>query len=178
MSISIRQEVFEDYKLTEQVVKSAFANMEFSDQKEHELVSRIRKADEFIPELSVVAISNDTEEIVGHILVSKIKIVNDNQSVESLALAPVAVLPNYQNKGIGKMLILEALRRAKELGYQSIVVLGHAEYYPKFGFKKASLWGIKAPFEVPEEAFMALELKENTLAHVSGVVEYPSVFSE
>ena len=178
MSISIRQEGFEDYKLTEQVVKSAFANMEFSDQKEHELVSRIRKDDVFIPELSLVAISNDTKEIVGHILLSKIKIVNYNESVESLALAPVAVLPNYQNKGIGKMLILEALRRAKELGYQSIVVLGHVDYYPKFGFKKASLWGIKASFEVLDEAFMALELQENTLAHVSGVVEYSSAFSE
>lgn len=74
--------------------------------------------------------------------------------------------------------ILEALKKAKELEYNSVVVLGHPEYYPKFGFEKASLWGIKAPFEVPEEAFMALELQENALYNISGVVEYPSAFFE
>ncbi|KAB7705641.1 GNAT family N-acetyltransferase [Bacillus aerolatus] len=175
MNITIRQELPEDYKITERVVKSAFANMEFSDKTEHELVSRIRKSDAFIPKLSLVAIN---KEIVGHILLSKIKILNDNQFAESLALAPVSVLPEYQNKGIGRLLILEALKKAKELGYNSVVVMGHPEYYPKFGFKKASLWGIKAPFEVPEEAFMVLELRKNTLNNVSGVVEYPSVFFE
>ncbi|MFF5399655.1 GNAT family N-acetyltransferase [Peribacillus butanolivorans] len=175
MSITIRQELNEDYKITEKVVKSAFANMEFSDKKEHELVSRIRKSDAFIPNLSLVAVN---KEIVGHILLSKIKINNDNQFAESLALAPVSVLPEDQNKGIGRLLILEALKKAKELEYNSVVVLGHPEYYPKFGFKKTSLWGIKAPFEVPEEAFMALELQENALYNISGVVEYSSAFFE
>jgi predicted N-acetyltransferase YhbS len=67
---------------------------------------------------------------------------------------------------------------AKRLGYHSVVVLGHPEYYTKFGFKKASLWGIKPPFEVPDEVFMALELQENALDQVSGVAEYPSAFFE
>jgi predicted N-acetyltransferase YhbS len=178
MNITIRKELSKDYKITKEIVKSAFANMESSDKKEHELVSRIRKCETFIPELSLVAINKDNEEIVGHILLSKIKIINDNQSAESLALAPVSVLPGYQNKGIGRILILESLKKAKELGYNSVVVMGHPDYYPKFGFKKASLWDIKAPFEVPEEAFMALELRENALTSVSGVVEYPSVFFE
>ena len=175
MNITIRQELARVYKITEKVIKSAFANMELSDKKEHELVSRIRKSDAFIPKLSLVAIN---KEIVGHILLSKIKIINDNQFAESLALAPVSVLPAYQNKGIGGLLITEALKEAKELGYKSVVVLGHPEYYPRFGFKKASFWGIKAPFEVPDEAFMAIELSENALNNVSGVVEYPSVFFE
>lgn len=70
------------------------------------------------------------------------------------------------------------MKKAKELGYNSVVVLGHPDYYPKFGFKKASLWGIKAPFEVPDNVFMALELRENALNRVSGVVEYPSIFFE
>ena len=175
MNITIRQELAGVYKITEKVIKSAFANMELSDKKEHELVSRIRKSDAFIPKLSLVAIN---KEIVGHILLSKIKIINDNQFAESLALAPVSVLPAYQNKGIGGLLITEALKEAKELGYKSVVVLGHPEYYPRFGFKKASFWGIKAPFEVPDEAFMAIELSENALNNVSGVVEYPSVFFE
>ncbi|MGG4442875.1 GNAT family N-acetyltransferase [Brevibacillus fortis] len=178
MDMRVRIEQADDYSVTEQVVKSAFANAEFSDHKEHELVSRIRKSDAFIPALSLVAMDEENQEIVGHILLSKINIRNDYQSVESLALAPVSVLPDYQSKGIGKKLILEALQKAKELGYQSVVVLGHPQYYPKFGFQKASQWGIKAPFEVPDEVFMAMELHENALENVSGVVEYSSAFFE
>lgn len=179
MNLKIRQEQVDDYDLTEMIVKSAFANAEHSDQKEHLLVSRIRKSKGFIPKLSLVATDEDNNEILGHILLSKVKISkNDNELIESLSLAPVSVLPEYQNKGIGGLLITEALKEAKELGYNSVVVLGHPEYYPKFGFKKASLWGIKASFEVPDEAFMAIELSENALNNASGVVEYPSVFFE
>lgn len=178
MNIIIKQEQVKDYKITENVVKCAFANAEHSDKNEHNLVCRIRNSNVFIPELSLVAMDNDNERIVGHILFSKVKIKNEDQVVESLALAPVSVLPEYQNQGVGKLLISKALQKAKELRFHSVVVLGHPEYYPKFGFKKASTWGIKAPFEVPDEAFMAMELGENTLDKVSGVVEYPSVFFE
>lgn len=178
MNIIIRQERIEDYAMTEKVVEAAFKGMEMSDEKEHELVGRIRKNDSFIPELSLVAIHEDTNEIVGHILLSKMKIVNQEHAVESLALAPVSVLPDHQKEGVGKRLMQEAINRAKELGYKSVLVMGHPEYYPKFGFKRASFWDIKAPFEVPDEAFMALELEQHALDNVSGVVEYPSVFFE
>jgi predicted N-acetyltransferase YhbS len=179
MDIIIKQEQVKDYVSTEKVVKYAFAHAEYSDKNEHHLVSRLRNSNAFIPELSLVAMEQDTNQIVGHILLSKIKIMNDNQVVaESLALAPVSVLPAYQNKGIGRQLILEALSKAKEMEEGSVIVLGHPEYYPKFGFKKASTWGIKSPFEVPDEAFMAIELRENSLEQVSGVVEYSSVFFE
>lgn len=176
MNIIINKEQVEDYKVTEEVVQCAFANAEHSDKDEHQLVSRIRASSAFIAELSLVAIDKENHQIVGHVLLSKINISNDNQTIASLALAPVSVLPAYQNKGIGKSLILKALKQAKELGFHSIVVLGYPEYYPKFGFKKASTWGIKAPFEVPDEAFMAIELEENAFDNVSGVVEYPSAF--
>ncbi|MCU9602117.1 GNAT family N-acetyltransferase [Pallidibacillus thermolactis] len=178
MKIIIKQEQVENYKVTEELVRYAFDNAEHSDGNEHNLVSQIRNSNVFIPELSLVAIDKDNNKQVGHILLSKIKIKNDDQVVESLALAPVSVLPEYQNQGVGKLLISESLKKAKELRFNSVVVLGHPEYYPKFGFKKASTWGIKAPFEVPDEAFMAIELGENTLDKVSGVVEYPSVFFE
>src|SRR5690606_1601651 len=176
MNIIIKQEQVKDYKITENVVKCAFANAEHSDKNEHNLVCRIRNSNVFIPELSLVAMDN--ERIVGHILFSKVKIKNEDQVVESLALAPVSVLPEYQNQGVGKLLISKALQKAKELRFHSVVVLGHPEYYPKIGVKEASSGGIKAPFEVPDEAFMAMELGENTLDKVSGVVEYPSVFFE
>ena len=176
MNITIRQEQFEDYVNTENVVRAAFVDMEMSDQTEHELVARIRKADVFIPELSLIAFDTECDKIVGHILLSKINIVNGNHKTPSLALAPVSVLPAYQNQGIGKQLINTALKKATELGFRSVIVLGYPDYYPKFGFKKASLWDIKAPFDVPDETFMALELVSNALDGVTGVVEYPSVF--
>jgi predicted N-acetyltransferase YhbS len=176
MEITIRQELEDDYKQTEEVVKFAFLNEAFSDKTEHKLVSRIRKSDAFIPELSLVAV--DGEEIIGHILLSKITIVDNNTDVESLALAPVSVLPAYQSKGIGSKLIAAALNKSAELGFKSVIVLGHKDYYPKFGFKPASLWNIKAPFDVPDDVFMALELSEHALDNVQGVVQYSKVFFE
>ncbi|MGG0664973.1 N-acetyltransferase [Viridibacillus arvi] len=174
MNITIRQEQPSDYKVTEDVVQKVFANMAFSDKTEHELVGRLRKSDAFIPQLSIVAVDND--EVIGHILLTKINIIHEDQSSKSLALAPVSVLPEYQNKGISKLLINTSLEKAIELGYNSVVVLGHPDYYPKFEFKKASTGKIKAPFDVPDEAFMALELSDNALSNVSGVVEYSSAF--
>ncbi|HFJ9507562.1 GNAT family N-acetyltransferase [Bacillus cereus group sp. MYBK245-2] len=173
--VTIRQERQTDYRKTEEVVQQAFLHEEFSDKKEHELVKRIRECDAFIPELSIVAVD---EEIVGHIMLSKITIEQDGASVDSLALAPVSVARDYQKKGIGGKLIVAALEKAKELGYGSVVVLGHPEYYPKFGFKKASEWNIKAPFEVPDEVFMVMELRENALEGVKGIVQYSSAFAE
>lgn len=173
--ITIRQERQTDYRKTEEVVQQAFLHEEFSDKKEHELVKRIRECDAFIPELSIVAVD---EKIVGHIMLSKITIEQGATSVESLALAPVSVARSHQKKGIGGKLIAYALEKAKELGYGSVVVLGHPEYYPKFGFKKASEWNIKAPFEVPDEVFMVMELTENSLEGVEGIVQYSSAFAE
>lgn len=179
MNFIIRQEQESDYESTEKVVEIAFASAIQSDQNEHKLVSRIRKIDSFIPELSLVVVNEENNEILGHILLSKVLIGNgDNQKTESLALAPVSVLPDFQNKGIGKSLIQKALEEAKKLDFQSVVVLGHPEYYPIFGFRKSSLWQIKAPFEVPEEALMAIELQKGSLDHAAGEIEYPSVFFE
>lgn len=176
MNVIIRQEEEADYKETEAVIKAAFKDEVESDQTEDQLVAKLRQDSEFIPELSLVALDETGGAIVGHILLSKIYIVNEDERVISLALAPVSVLPKYQNQGIGKALIEHALEVAKSLGYESVIVLGHPDYYPKFGFKKATHWGIKAPFDAPEEAFMALSLKGTGLDGVSGTVEYPEAF--
>lgn len=99
MNIIIRQEQVEDYKKTELVVKHAFAKGEHSDKDEHNLVARIRKSDAFVPELSSVAVEVENNKILGHILLFKIIIKNGDEVADSLALAPVAVLPEFQNKG-------------------------------------------------------------------------------
>ncbi|MCI9061206.1 MULTISPECIES: GNAT family N-acetyltransferase [Romboutsia] len=174
--INIRVEQELDYKIVEDVIENAFLNAELTDNQEHNLVNRLRKSSEFIPELSLVAEIDN--KIVGHILFTKINIESNKESFESLALAPLSVLLDYQNKGVGKALMNYGLEVAKNLGYESVVVLGHENYYPKFGFKKASEFDIKPPFEVPDEAFMALELNENGLKNVSGIVKYSNAFFE
>ncbi|KMK74348.1 GNAT family N-acetyltransferase [Alkalihalobacillus pseudalcaliphilus] len=176
MTIDIRQEKSTDYQETLAVVQQAFLNEEYSNKSEHLLVSKLRKSAAFIPELSLIAFDETT--IVGHILLTKITIEYDGKKVNSLALAPVSVLPAYQKKGIGSHLIRTALEKAKELHYDSVIVLGHPQYYPKFGFQKASKWGIQAPFDVTDDSFMALELAKDSLENVRGTVVYPKAFFE
>lgn len=174
VDILIRQEKDEDIKAVEEVIKRAFADVAISDKTEHQLVKRLRGSDAYIPELSLVAVHEATGELVGHILFTKARIGNAG----TLALAPVSVLPEFQNRGIGGLLVNKGLETAKELGYASVIVLGHPGYYPKFGFKKASLWGIEAPWNVPDEVFMALELRVKALDGVSGTVEYAEAFNQ
>lgn len=172
MSIVIREENNKDFNEVYEVIKSAFMNAEYTDNNEHNLVNKLRDSEAFVKGLSLVAEDND--KIVGHIMLTKINIGNN----ESLALAPLSVLPNYQKSGIGSKLIIESHKRAKELGYNSVVVLGHSDYYPRFGYEPASKWGIKAPFEVQDENFMAIELVKDGLKDVSGTVNYAKEFFE
>lgn len=174
MPIQIRQEQAADFPAVFALVEQAFSDLEISDHTEQFLVERLRKTDAFIPELSLVA--EDNSRIVGHILLTKLKIQNEQQEFESLSLAPVSVLPAFQRQGIGAILIEEAHCVAKSLGYTSVILVGHENYYPRFGYKPASTFGITFPFEVPDANGMAVELVENGLAGISGTVVYPPGF--
>lgn len=176
MEISFRQESTSDHKEVARVIAQAFEPMADSDHTEQFLVERLRKSDAFIPELSIIVIVEN--EIVGHILLTKIKIKNEQETFDSLALAPVSVKPDFQRKGVGAGLIREAHRMAKALGFRSIVLLGHADYYPRFGYVLANKFGITLPFEAPEENCMVIELVKDGLKGVSGMVEYPPEFYE
>lgn len=171
MEIKIRQETSDDFKEIFELNSLAFGQ-----ENEAKLVDLLRKSEAFVPELSLVALVND--EIVGHILFTKNNIFNstENTFTESLSLAPMAVIPEFQKIGIGGKLILKGLEIAKNIGYQSVIVLGHENYYPKFGFESAEKWNIFPPFEVPSKNFMALELCENALENVQGTVIYPKEF--
>ncbi len=161
----IRQEELKDFKEIKEVVKTAFATAEHSDGNEHNLIDRLRQSDGFIKELALVAI--DDNKIVGHILFTKVTVGNTT----GVALAPLAVLPSAQKKGVGKALMNHAHSIARELGFPFSVVLGSENYYPKVGYKPASEFGISAPFEVPSENFMVLFLNKNT-DKINGIVEY------
>lgn len=176
MEIKLRQENENDYKSVFQLIEKAFEKEEYSDHKEQFLVERLRKSEAFIPELSIVAEVED--KIVGHILFTKLEIKNESQSFQSLALAPVSVLPEFQGKGIGSKLILYGHELAKELGYKSVILLGHQDYYPRFGYELCEKYNIKMPFDVPAENCMVISLTENGLSGISGNVVYPSTFFE
>ena len=165
----IRKEKTEDYDAVYHVVKDAFKTAMHTDGNEQNLVVELRKSRSFIPELSLVAVED--KKIVGHILFTK-ALVN---GAEVLALAPLSVLPEYQNRGIGLSLIKQGHMTARELGYEYVVVLGHSRYYPKAGYVPASQYGIKAPFEVEDENFMAVSLSGNQ-NRLNGIIEYDKAF--
>ena len=176
MEVILRTETSEDYNVVFKLIAEAFKSEQLSDGSEQFLVERLRKSEAFIPELSIVA--EYRGEIVGHVLLTKIKIKNEKETFESLALAPVSVSPKFQKRGIGGQLIKESHRVAKTLGYQSIVILGHENYYPKFGYELCSKYGIKIPFEAPDENCLVIELVKDGLSGVSGSVQYDKAFYE
>ena len=167
--MEIRQERQENREEVYRLVQAAFASAEQSDGNEQDLVSALRKSQAFIPELSLVAV--DGEKIMGHILFTKVAVGGD----QALALAPLSVLPAEQGKGIGLALIREGHRIARQLGHGYSIVLGHAGYYPKAGYQPASRYGIRAPFDVPDENFMAVKLSDQA-PKIEGVVQYDAAF--
>lgn len=176
MKIKIRQEKQSDFNEVFDLIKKAFITEKYKEPEEQLLVKRLRKSNAFIPELSLVA--EVENKIVGHILLTKLKIKNGQEEFGSLALAPVSVIPEYQGNGIGGQLIKNAHKIAIELGYESVVLLGHENYYPRFGYKQADTFGIELPFDVPKENCMAIELVHGGLKNVSGTVEYPKEFND
>ncbi|PRO67313.1 GNAT family N-acetyltransferase [Alkalicoccus urumqiensis] len=168
--VVIRPERPAEYIEVEALVEAAFRLEEMSDQSEHRLVRRLRESEAFVPELSLVA---ETDELCGHILLTRVTV---GASGKVLALAPMSVHPFKQRSGIGSALIEEALLRAEELGFELVVLLGHPEYYPRFGFEPAGRHGITAPFDVPAEAWMVKELVPGALSWTEGTVQYPDAF--
>ncbi len=166
----IRQETQSDHQMVYHLIKKAFKDARYSDGMEQEIVDALRKEETFIPELSLVAEENG--QVIGYILLTKITIGNSTQ----LTLAPLAVLPEYQRKGIGRALIAESHRIAKELGYVCVVVLGSDAYYPKFGYIPAAQMGIRPPYDIPSKNYMVYILSKSEASGVKGMVQYPKAF--
>lgn len=167
LNLKIFPEIPSDYIAIAQVHTLAFGQ-----DNEAKLVDRIRDSDRYIRDLSLVAQINDL--VVGHILFSQVDLVGANCS-SVLALAPLAVLPAWQNQGIGSALVSESLKIAEGRSEAFVIVLGHPAFYPKFGFKPASFYGIECSFSVPDEAFMAKPLPHCSEVDL-GTVIYPETF--
>lgn len=168
---SIRQEQPEDYPSIYNVNRAAFGK-----DVEPRLVEKLRVTSAYVPELSLVAVTDG--RIVGHILFCRIRIEDENRSTPLLALGTLAVLPEFQKQGAGSLLVREGLEKSGQLGFGAVIVIGHSSYYPRFGFTPAGEKGLDLPFDAPSEAFMVREMAPDALRGVSGTVIYPPEFSE
>jgi putative acetyltransferase len=142
----------------------------FGRSDESDLIDRLHAEGAVL--LSLVA--EIDRQIVGHILFSRMTIETAQGSVPAVSLAPMAVLPDHQRRQVGSHLVRQGLAKLDDRGERIVIVLGHKDYYPRFGFSSEKARGLTSPF--PPEAFMALELKASALAGIQGVVRYPSAF--
>ncbi len=165
--MNIRAETEKDKTAIQEINQSAFETC-----AEATLVDTLRE--QCHPIISLIA--EEDREVVGHIMFSPVTL-NGSSDLKIMGLAPMAVLPKYQRKGIGSALVQSGFDECKKLGFGAVVVLGHTKYYPKFGFISATRYGIDCEYDVPEEAFMVLELEPSYLTRAKGKVKYHSAFS-
>jgi putative acetyltransferase len=152
----------------------AVNDLAFGQSTEGEIVDRLRVA---CPErLSFVA---EDEDIVGHILFTPATVSSPEGPVTGMGLAPMAVVPERQRQGIGSALVEHGLEFLRSRGCPFVIVLGHPEFYPRFGFERASRYGLRCQWEgVPDQAFMVLVLDRGAMAGIEGVARYREEFDE
>lgn len=168
MIVEVRPETSDDHTQVRDVIVRAFGDNEAAD-----LVDLLRSRGKAV--ISLVAVTS--HRVIGHILFSAITISNAPPAFHGLGLAPLAVLPEFQKRGVGSQLTQAGLEACREWGYDVVVVLGHPEYYPRFGFSKARAFGLDNEYNA-EDAFMVIELKPGALLGIQGLVQYAPEFRE
>lgn len=163
----VRAEKEEDHGAVRRVNESAFGSPDEAD-----LVEALRPAAR--PYVSLVAVLDG--QVVGHIFFSPVRIESEAGVWSAMGLAPMAVQPEYQGQGIGGRLVREGLRECQRLGHTVVVVLGHPDYYPRFGFTRARPKGLRCEYDVPDEVFMVAELEPQALNGRQGLVKYRPEF--
>jgi putative acetyltransferase len=166
--ITIREERPEDVEAIRAVNQETFGQ-----PQEGQLIDALRANGGVA--LSLVATLND--RVVGHIAYSSVSVGPDAENIVGAGLGPMGVLPEYQRRGIGTKLVETGNEILRDRGCSIIVVLGHPEYYPRFGFKPASGFGLRCEWDVPDQAFMALVFDPAKMKRVSGLVKYRPEFS-
>jgi len=165
----IRLEKWEDVKAIRNVTEQAFGRPQEAD-----IIDALRANNRVI--LSLVAVHEDV--VAGHILFFPVNIESEHRTFAAIGLGPMAVLPQYQKQGIGSALVREGLDMLQQQFKSAVIVLGHAEFYPRFGFVPASSHGIKTTYDIPGDVFMVRELCPGALAKIRGTVIYSEEFDE
>lgn len=166
--IEVRTEVSEDSPVVRDVHMAAFGGD--AEARLVDLLRSRRKA-----AVALVAVIDG--RIVGHIVFSPVTVAQAPDDCRAVGLGPMAVLPEFQNKGIGSKLVMEGLEVCRRAGYAVVVVLGHTKYYPRFGFSRAKDHGLESEYNAPN-AFMVMELTNGMLQKIAGLVRYVAEFRE
>jgi len=173
--ITIRAEEPADVEQVREIVTRAFSESEFGHHGEAQLVDRLRES---CPE-AIARVAELAGEVIGHILFTPVVIEAENQVWHGMGLAPMAVSPELQSRGVGSRLVETGLATLRAAEQPFVVVLGHPEYYPRFGFEPASRYGIKSEFgPETDEVFMILGLRNEPEAIGAGVARYRPEFVE
>ncbi len=162
----IRAEQPTDWAAVHAVNESAFET-----RAEADLVDALRQQAQTVVSL----VAEHDGSVVGHIMFSPVSL-SEHPGLKIMGLAPMAVTPRHQRNGIGSALVRAGLEGCKQLGFGAVAVLGHPEYYPRFGFLPARRFGIGCEYDAPEEAFMVLELHPGFLHGASGIIKYHEAF--
>ncbi len=165
----IRPESADDHDGIWQINSEAFGT-----EAEANLINTLRQSG--IPLISLVA--EEDGQLIGHILFSPVTLQGDSVDAAIAGLAPMAVRPRWQRQGVGTKLVAEGLKRCRQAGYGAVVVLGHPEYYPRFGFVPSVEYDIRCAYDVPAEVFMVKELLESFLTGVCGTIDYHPAFND
>jgi predicted N-acetyltransferase YhbS len=178
MNIEIRGEERRDFRLVEELTREAFWNVYVPGCNEHLLAHNLRGAKEFISELDLVAFCEG--KIIGNIMYTRSKIIanaNTNPAeIPVLTFGPLSVLPEYQNKGVGKALVEHSVRLAKKMGERAFFIYGDPEYYRRFGFKVSKEYGVSNDGGNFPAALLTLELYAGALEGINGMFEEAPVF--
>jgi putative acetyltransferase len=165
-ALQVRPETPQDFAAIRRVHRLAFGE----HSPEADLVDALRAAEALEPDLCMVAL--DGEDVIGHIAFSRARL---DSGAPVLALGPMGVVPAAQRRGAGSALMRKSLHRAAETDYPLVVVVGHPEYYPRFGFERGDAHDIRTSYEVPPEAWMVLRLPAYR-SGITGLVIYPDEF--
>ena len=167
MVISVRAETPEDANAVRRVNESAFGRPD-----EAALVDALRTVAR--PFVSLVAIEDG--QVVGHIFFSPVSTEGSSPAPAAMGLAPMAVAPEWQRRGVGSLLVREGLDVCRAGGCEVVVVVGHPGYYPRFGFVPANRKELSCEYDVPDDVFMVAELRPGALSGVRGMVKYHEAF--
>lgn len=160
-----------EYPVVYDLIKTAFETAKVKDGDEQDFAERLRKGGNYIPGLELIAVQD--EKLIGHVMLTELDVTqSDGSKYKALLLAPLSVLMEYRNKGVGASLIWEACRLADEMGYGAIFLCGDPAYYVHFGFMPTTSYGISNAQGFPDENVMVCELKPGALKGISGVIDF------